>query len=39
MNKQQCYRLGMSAYHAGRYEKTIELLSSLVVPRNEAQDL
>ncbi|NLX22030.1 MAG: tetratricopeptide repeat protein [Phycisphaerae bacterium] len=39
MNKQQCYRLGMSAYHAGRYEKTIELLSPLVVPRNEAQDL
>jgi len=30
MSKREIYRLGMAAYHAGRYEQAIKLLASLV---------
>ncbi|HOW71880.1 MAG TPA: tetratricopeptide repeat protein [Phycisphaerae bacterium] len=39
MSKREQYRLGMSAYNAGRYEKAIELLTPLVTMNSSPQGL
>ena len=36
MSKRECYRLGMSAYHAGHYEQAIELLTPLACDDGES---
>jgi len=35
MSKRECYRLGMSAYHAGRYKQAIKLLAPLACDRQD----
>ena len=37
MHRQESYRLGMAAYHAGRYEKAIELLTPLASDGTDRQ--
>lgn len=39
MEKRTQYRLGMAAYHAGRYDKAIEMLAPLGTEGSGAQDL